>query len=259
MILEINHFIKKNKNWRELLSLPPYSLEIKEKSDLSIINYTKYTEKDNKIGKEANGIIIDNEMSNVICMKFRRFFNHTEKHKANINKPYRVYEKIDGSLICFYYFNNQWNISSKTLIGYNFNLDDNENQFYKMVKKVLHLKGTNLNKFTQQLNRDKTYCFELVTPLNPIIVDYCGIWEIFLLSVRDRYTFIEENIDNINIDYCSKPKKFNYTIEEVVELTKSINELSIEGFVIVDSIFNRVKFKTEFYLKTRNNFIKNGR
>ena len=91
--------------------------EYKEEG-LIVLNYNMFvTPKDNEFGKQCRGVILDTKAFNYVCRPFDRFFNHGEegagvglnwaKHKISVR------EKVDGSLVKVYWWNNQWNVATR--------------------------------------------------------------------------------------------------------------------------------------------------
>ena len=72
--MKIIEFIKSHKNWYDLLINPPYSLNIKEKGNLVLFNYSQIaTDASIPLTKEARGLILEKNNWNVICYGFNRF------------------------------------------------------------------------------------------------------------------------------------------------------------------------------------------
>ncbi|OHT14656.1 hypothetical protein TRFO_42926 [Tritrichomonas foetus] len=99
-----------------------------------------------------------------------------------------------------------------------------------------------LEKFDQNL----TYIFELIGKNNRQKVPYLTD-ELVHIGPRNNNTLKEFAF---KLPYFRTPRVFDlHSLKECEEYLNNINEF-IEGFVIVDKNFNRLKIKTERYLKT---------
>ena len=97
--------IKQHEKYPELISLSYDQL----KSDFK-----------QKCVQECRGLILNSKKDfEVVSFPYVKFFNYCEGNAAKIdweNEP-RVYEKIDGSLMILYFYNNEWNVSTTSLPG----------------------------------------------------------------------------------------------------------------------------------------------
>ena len=110
-MLKIQEFILENPNWEDLLSRAPYNLKIKWKDSLVMFNYIQGVSRPCDIVNEARGLILDSSNGfKVVRMSFYRFYNYGEPGAATIDtNAMCAIEKIDGSLIIFYYYNSLFN------------------------------------------------------------------------------------------------------------------------------------------------------
>ncbi len=71
----------------------------------------------NEITNECRGLILDiNNEYSVVSYPFYRFSDYSEKSNAVLDmESLKFYEKLDGSIISLYYYNGEWNISTKTI------------------------------------------------------------------------------------------------------------------------------------------------
>jgi hypothetical protein len=129
-----------------------------------------------------------------------------------------------------------------------------ENQIYTFAtlfrKAVLDTCGFDFDQLTNHLDKAHTYCFELCTPYNRIVVAYPEN-RITLLGCRDLLSGNE-----IDIKALSLPKEIplieEYPVpsstEKLIEWVASRSPMEHEGVVVRDSKFNRVKIKSPQYL-----------
>ena len=121
-------------------------------------------------------------------------------------------------------------------------------------------KATGFNSFTlftDILNENYTYMFELVSPYNRVVIEYNSI-EIYFLGYRDNVTlkeYMPETYLALSYHYPIPERYELHTYEDVKNLANTL-PWSQEGFVICDANFNRVKVKSPEYVKAhfmRNN------
>ena len=100
------------------------------------------------------------------------------------------------------------------------------------------------------LNKDYTYIFELVSPLNRVVIKYSEI-EIYHIGTRNNLTG-EELVEDIGI---KKPKAYPLTsLKDCIDAAAALNkdcdkfDLLNEGFVVVDGNWNRIKIKSPDYV-----------
>lgn len=122
--------------------------------------------------------------------------------------------------------------------------------FEKAIKESL---GITLDQLTEYSSKDSTYCFELCSPYNRIVVSYPNT-SVALLAVRNNLSGAEIDpklSDMADVPHLSFPKeyKFNST-PELIEWVSSQDPTQHEGTVvrfIKDGQFNRVKVKSPAY------------
>ena len=176
--------------------------------DLTIWNYSpkvQYERLWDDITLQCRGLVT-NSKGEIVARPFKKFFNYEEYKPEEIpNEDYVVYEKMDGSLgIFFYYeeeltderryniwFNNNYETGMERFFDPN-NLPDYDNPYYEPTPKIKGewilatrgsftspqaIKGKEIldNKYDiSSLRKDNTYLFEIIYPENRIVVDYKG-------------------------------------------------------------------------------------
>lgn len=235
--------------WETLL-WKDYKIKIKKESTYAIFNYGFDCDYADPIVQEARGIILDTEKLEVVCWPFRKFGNHNESYADPIDwTNAKVQEKVDGSIVKLWYDRKKpgWQFSTNaTLRAENAPVGE----FSLISFHDLICKADNFGEIPfDTLDRDVTYIFELVSPDTRIVVPY-DTTTLYHIGTRHNLTGREMDID-IGI---RKPKMYPiHSLGECVETAIRLNqtdseEIMAEGFVVVDSNWNRVKVKSPDYI-----------
>ena len=203
---------------------------------------------------EGNKLNYDNIIPGkmiVLSCGFFRFFNYGQGHCAEIDwNDFQAQNKADGtlSLIYFDHFKNEWCMATRQRPDADQLLDSKLFTFRTLFEKALfETTELSFSDFTTKLDKDITYCFELETPYNFIILKQ-EINKITLLAARNIKTLEEIDLSTIELD-VPRVKTFSLTtIEEIVEYCNMQNPLQMEGVVLIDKNFNRIKVKNINYV-----------
>lgn len=246
-MLNIVNFIKENENWEELLSLPPYSLNIRKKGNLILFKYSQIASDFSlEIVKEARGLILENKTWEIVSYPFKKFFNFGEVYADEIDwASARVGEKVDGSLIKMYFYDGEWRI------GTNGTIDANDAELssppYRTFMELFDVAADACGLDYDRLDPHFTYIFELRSPYNKIVVPYDDI-RIIHLGTRDNRTCEEVEVD-IGIE---KPKQYMLSsLDDCIAMAATF-DFTQEGFVVVDKNYNRIKIKSEDYVRVHH-------
>ena len=199
---------------------------------------------------EARGIIIDVADQIVVCRPFDKFFNVQEQYAAVIDwNTARVLEKIDGSLIKLYWYNGKWIFATSSTC------DASEASVagYKGVTyRDIIVKADNYNRIPfEDLNKNHTYLFELVSPMTQVVIRYDKT-TLYYLATIDNMTGEEK--DDGRFDGFKRPKSYPLkTIDECIKAATELNRdsednIKDEGFVVVDDQYRRIKIKSPAYI-----------
>jgi hypothetical protein len=117
-MLEIQKFIQQNTDWETKLAKSPYDLIIKRKDNLVLFKYTQgVSDFSYKIPNEARGLILEEGTWKVVKAAFWKFFNLWEEHAAQIDwASAQVTEKMDGTCVSLYWYDNEWKIGTNSNI-----------------------------------------------------------------------------------------------------------------------------------------------
>lgn len=256
--MKVIEFIKQNENWRDLLSKSPYNLKIKDDDELTILSYTYNTDFSYDISCECRGLIIDDKY-NIVCQKFNKFFNFVEPYIARADIMYQMlrykrdlkyYEKMDGSIVSLYYYKDRWRLcSNNTIDARTTYINDGQVSIFDIFQKVLKHMNINWDELQQKLDKNKFYIFELVSQNNIVVIDY-GFECIYLIGVRDRNTLLENDIEEYRDLGFRLPIRVEFTsLDSCIQQVMTMHDLNSEGFIAVDSEFNRIKIKNRFYVE----------
>jgi hypothetical protein len=244
--MELEKFIKDHNDWKELLQQEPYNIIVQEEGDYILLKYNQISSDFNlPVVRECRGIILHIPTLQVVCRPFDKFGNYGEGYCPEIDwSTARVQEKIDGSLIKVWHHYGEWHVSTNgTIDAYTCDL-----QFpVGAIRTFGHLflttfVGKHQIKWTR-LNELYTYLFEVVGPLNRVVVPYPEN-DIYHIGTRNTLTG-EEMITDIGLH---KPKEYNlHSMEEVVAAAQAL-PFSEEGYVVVDGKWNRAKVKSPAYV-----------
>ena len=213
---------------------------------------------------DGQSVCVDRETSvigptRVIAYPMKRFFNNGQGSAAEINwhdPNLAILEKLDGTL-CIVYWDpwfDRWCVATRSVPEADLLMDNGLFTFRTLFEKALmETNGMSFDHFTSDLLKGYTYCFELTTPYNRIVVYYPKP-TITLLAVRSHVA--ERNYPELDITYLEKKMRgvplvqghtYN-TLDELVNWVSSLNPLQHEGVVVRDSNFNRIKVKNANYV-----------
>lgn len=257
--IELRDFILAHDNWEELLSAEPYCLKISRDGKYIMFKYNQIASDFSiPLVREARGIIFRESDWECVCHPFNKFGNYGESYCPEINwKTASVQEKIDGSLIKFWY-DDGWHISTNgTIDAFKAELGGCKyKNFGQLVIDAIRKVFPNEHNFFNKLSSQGTYMFELVSPYNRVVIPYEDI-ELYFLGVRGRTSGVECDPEILDLStYFKIPKR--YPLHSLEDVQKAANALSWdeEGYVVCDGSFYRVKIKSPSYVMahyTRNN------
>jgi hypothetical protein len=273
-----------SKNWVYDIAQAPYYITAKQcpfkdnagnllYPEAYMVSYSQFeSDFTNSVVKACRGSIVDVSDLNspdMICTPFYKFMNHGQEGEDEIDwSTAKVRDKIDGMLMkCWYseklkrwiwVSNNGWDINCQlpeTLIS-KYEEEDSKNAetFWDLLK--LTFKHANLSEdWYEELDKNYTYMFELVSPKTRIICDYPKT-ELWYLGCRDIRTWKEWNPEQVSDNPILKAFKHpeiyaDKNIEEVLARCDGYNNIDKEGVVVCDANFHRFKIKCNEYLKIK--------
>ena len=248
-MLKTIEFIKRNANWRELLSSAPYHISVKDDEGFTILKYSQIdSDFNNELVRECRGLIIDKNFAPV-CVPFFKFGNYGEPYADEIDwNSAQVEEKVDGSLIKVWHYGGKWIVSTNGTIFANKAMIGSENEtkantsygsFGELFGDACKLANLRL----QSLNPRYTYMFELVSPYNRVVIPYDSI-DLFHIGTRDNVTLQELDVD-IGV---KKPKTYQCNnLSDLIDMAQKLRYCE-EGYVVKDAAYHRIKVKSPAYV-----------
>lgn len=216
-------------------------------SNLVCLKYSQLNSPMNEIiVQQSRGIILDEAKNwQIISYSYDKFFNYGEPNAVNINwENATVYDKLDGSLMVLYYYNNNWQVQSSGTSDATGAVNGFPFTFADLFWRVWH-------ELNYQLPNDKEYCFsfELLTPYNRIIVQQNNN-DLILHGVRNLQTLQEENpkfwAEKYDFHLVKSFPLNNW--QAILKVAENLDPMASEGYVICDANFNRVKVKAPQYV-----------
>jgi hypothetical protein len=225
-----------------------FQVNLKRHSKYPNLIHLKYNQIEtpmNDVTIWCRGAIIDEQTMKFVALPYCRFFNAEETKAAVIDwSTAKCFNKVDGSLVYLYYYNNEWHVSTSGIPDASGTLPFGDLTFKDLFWKVWNELGYKLPEETNH-----TFIFELMTPYNKVVVPMYKN-QILMHGVR--------NIDTLQeFDHEPFAKKYGWQVvdsynmnnlEDILAASKVINPMEQEGYVICDQNFNRIKIKSEKYI-----------
>lgn len=252
----------KNKNADKTLTLFQYKTGISNWSDPTI--------------RQSRGIVFDND-GRVVVRPYDKFFNYhqykwletenAENLSSNMtllqkkevqrmtewedNKPFRVEEKLDGSLMCVSVLNDELLVTASGSID-----GEHSQYFYNMLNEKFSV--AELEKLKEMI-KGKTVIFEYIHPnIDPKVVeyDYKDIVLHGLIDVETGYDYaFETELEDLAQAFNFKRPYIYEDIqseEDTLKKLETLEDENYEGFVVSfnmeKGVVKRLKFKTESYV-----------
>lgn len=198
---------------------------------LTIYNYTDKVQWENlwdDVTLMSRGLVVDNS-GNIIARPFKKFFNLSEG-KTIVTDDYEIFEKYDGSLGILFFYSGNWILASRGSFTSEQAIKGKE-ILDKSCDYVL-------------LDKNNTYCFEIIYRENKIVVDY-GDYEGCILTV----VFNTQTGEEQDIYMWELPTASSYNFETPLNKLHEVIRDTDEGYVVRFSNGERCKIKGAEYLR----------
>lgn len=240
-----------------------YAIKANRHKEFPNLVLLKYDQIDSPMGdkvvQECRGLILDEADDwAIISRPYDKFFNYGEGHAPSIDwTTAKVYEKLDGSLMTLYWYRGGWRVASSGSPD----ASGPVNRDTSITFAILFWEVWNEMGYSLPPDWCRTFCFmfELMTPDNRIVVQHKDRRIVFH-GVRKS----EEEFPEVFLEKADSLKKHDYyhndinwqcvksyplqNWEQIIEASTNLNPMQNEGFVVVDSQFNRVKVKSPQYV-----------
>lgn len=248
--LTVQRFLRTDGTLADLTAT--YGIKTKVDTALGVVmlNYNQIASPmEETICQECRALLLERDSWNVVSRSFFKFFNHGEPNAHSIDWAVaRVLEKLDGSLICVYFYAGEWRIATKGTPDASGLVNSHAITFDALVRHTLIEMGSSFQELTQRLDPAVFYSFELTAPENRIIVPYgerCLTW----LAAWDAQTLEELEIAALPDLPAPRVKEYPLrTLDEVMTAVEAIAPFAAEGFIVRDADNRRVKIKSASYL-----------
>lgn len=262
--LELQNFLIENsKTHRDPLSL------LKEQYGISAKQHTQYhnlfqfsydqiqsaPHKFEQIVIESRGIILNSLKGwAVVARPFDRFFNYGEAPQLQAKFDWsniRAEEKLDGSLMILYHYDFMWRVATKGSPNAGGNCGNFNITFSELFWDTFHNQYGNEAETWEPIIPDEfieyTFMFELTSKFNRVVTSQQeNNGKLTLIGIRHNETGVE--ISTAAVKY-ERIKQFNLSnINQIIAASKELDPNKQEGFVIVDSNYNRIKVKSDKYV-----------
>lgn len=197
---------------------------------LEIWNYTEKVQYDDlwdDITLSHRGTVRDLD-GNLVARAFSKFFN-IEENRHKESEQFEIYDKMDGSLGILFNYQNEWILATRGSF-----LSEQALKGFQILQKYNY----------QNLDKNLTYCFEIIYPENRIVLDYAAKESLVLLAVFDL-DGNEKLIDNYG-DIFEVVKKYDFKDYKKIQ---KLNWDNSEGFIVRFSNKERCKIKFENYVE----------
>jgi hypothetical protein len=203
--------------------------------------------KTNPLVQECRGLILDSSNDwAVVSRPFDRFFNAGESCAAEIDMSTAVaYEKLDGSLMTLYWYKDAWQVQSS-------GTPDAAGEISIIGKTFAQLFWDTWKSQSMVLPycwTDYCFMFEMTSQYNKVVVQYQQP-ELRLIGVRSVTSGLELRPElaasTLGWD-CVKSIELG-SLADLVTKAAELNPLQLEGFVLCDHEFNRIKIKSPSYV-----------
>lgn len=213
-----------------------------------ILDYDQITVKwAEPYGYACRGLVLDAVTFEVIAAPIKKFFNAGEHYADAIDwDSAAVFEKIDGTMV------NRWWSPHTGRFEYSTRFQLPAGLESSAVNSGMMNWGDMIRRCMASVDqgildsqpRDETWTFEVCSPHNMVVVRHTGFFA-KLLAIRNIHSLAETTV----ISSQHGPKSYAFAnAGEVAAFANAHPATDLEGFVVVDAAFNRIKIKSDQYV-----------
>ena len=255
-------YLRSGKTLHNLFQRFDIQFNICENLGVVVFNYRVLSPLDNPLVRETRGLILELDTWNVVSKPIDAFFEPNNPYGKDILNNFKWHEayalsKYDGAMVSLYFYKNEWHVGTRFVADgswpvYTPNSNNNKITWRELFEQTLNDMGTSFDAFTKSLDKNTTYIFELCTPENRVVCIY-----------KERHLWLVAAVNNESLEeidiFSMKPFKneFNgflpqkFPVNSISDCEELLNQyydpLEYEGFVVVDSSFNRLKIRNPRY------------
>jgi RNA ligase len=207
---------------------------------LLLYNYTplcQYSGAWDEYTLASRGLVLHKDGA-VVARPFSKFFNYGEKFAPDPlpKGPFRVYEKIDGSLGVVWFYDNKWHISTRGSF---------DNEYIDFAQPIID------SSFPQNWSTEFTFMVEICMPQSKdgMVRAVSHRPGLYLLGCIEAATGRDVELvpqhDDWDWDYLPRVYLFN-SVDEIRNFQASKKDT--EGWVVRWNDGTRIKIKTQWYL-----------
>ena len=213
-----------------------------------ILDYDQLTVKwTEPYGYACRGLVLDATTFEVLAAPIKKFFNHGEHYADKIDWATAIaFEKIDGTMINRWWSPHTGRFEHSTRFQLPGGLETTSvnsgmMNWGDMIRRCMD--SIDLLLLSSQ-PKTETWTFEVCSPHNMVVVRHSEYFA-KLLAVKDNITLAELPVT----DHPHGPKHYKFAdAEAVAAFANAYPAAELEGFVVVDSAFNRIKIKSDKYV-----------
>jgi hypothetical protein len=204
-----------------------------EDPSLVCLHYVASAPKNNSLTNLCRGVVMQVSPEGewgLVSAAFPRFFNlgEVEGNGGFDFSSFLVEEKWDGTFTTMYFHNGAWRVSTRRApLG---------GDFAPLYWEAFHKNGLKLEDHDPNL----VYVRELITPENPVVVDYRDQWLLKDIAMVSRETWEEVPLNAA----LSLPSDLESLRDSLLETSGKERE----GFILKDNKGNRLKLKSPNYV-----------
>lgn len=235
-----------------------YDIESRSDQGLVSLKYSIRSPMDAPEVQDCRGLVLyEDDPTYPVCMPFRKFFNIEEPRAARIDwSTSRLLHKMDGSLMMLYYDHRvgDWRVASSGHPTAGGSYGDADTTFAQVFWQTFFTGVADMPPAPMTEMDDIWYFFELCRPDNRIVVRYDEP-QLPLIGARRRAGLQELSIEEMRkhsgrFGWSTVPSAPRSGIKsKVMRMAAETDPLQLEGFVVVDEEFNRVKIKNPRYVE----------
>lgn len=237
-------------DWLEHLT-SAYAIKASRDGDLVSLKYDQIESPMHEpIVQECRGLVVCARRRRVLAHPYNKFWNHGDVPAAEIDwASARVFEKLDGSLMILFYDDeaDDWCVASSGTPRAGGSYGTADYTYADAFWRTFDSLG-----MRKPARRDACFMLELCAADNRIVVRYEKP-RIVLHGARN----METGVELAHPDLCGIGEDLNWevvraypitSIDDALTAASALDPLATEGFVVVDSAFNRVKIKSPRYV-----------